>query len=425
MKQVLTVFRFTFADALRRKSFILSSAILFVLITVLCLLPSLLGDGTPETGADMGAVSASDDVSADAGERPYKCYYIDEERLIAGGAEALSASFGDTSFPAASLADLAALRAEIADDGQVSLIVVTASDGLPFVSVTTKDFLTGISAEGVAKALTGRYVENALRDAGYDASAIRLARLNLPWSSDIAGNMNVGGYALGILLMMLIFFAIYFYGYGVAMSIATEKTSRVMETLVVSAKPARILVGKALAMGTLGLAQFAALLSYTALCFTLFIPEGFQLGGLPLTLSAFTVKSALLILAYFVLGYALYAMLNAVCGAGVSKVEDLNTAMMPVVFVALGAFYLGYFTAITPLSNKALERLAMYLPLSAPFVVPFRLLNGDVAGGDVAVSLGLLACAIALTTWVSIRLYNASVLHYGNRLKMRELLRMK
>ena len=63
-----------------------------------------------------------------------------------------------------------------------------------------------------------------------------------------AGKMDVTGYSLGIVLTLLMFFAVYFYGYGVAMSVASEKTSRVMETLVVSAKPSRIF-GKCVAMG--------------------------------------------------------------------------------------------------------------------------------------------------------------------------------
>ncbi len=40
------------------------------------------------------------------------------------------------------------------------------------------------------------------------------------------GKMN--GYISSIVVSMLLFFAIYFYGYGVAMSVASEKTSRVM-----------------------------------------------------------------------------------------------------------------------------------------------------------------------------------------------------
>mgnify|MGYP000594530332 FL=1 len=67
--------------------------------------------------------------------------------------------------------------------------------------------------------------------------------------------MNLTEYVVGLLLTFVMFFAVYYYGYGVAMSISSEKTSRVMETLIISAKPSKILIGKCLAMGVLGLLQ--------------------------------------------------------------------------------------------------------------------------------------------------------------------------
>ena len=151
-----------------------------------------------------------------------------------------------------------------------------------------------------------------------------------------------------------------------AASVAGEKTSRVMETLVVSAKPSRILIGKCLGMGLLGLCQFGGTLLFTFICWKTLIPEGFTLFGEELSLSAFTPGSALLVLLFFILGYSLYAMLNAVCGALVDKAEDLNNAMMPVMLISIGSFYLSYFTAIMGTTYDYLVNLAMYLPFSAP-----------------------------------------------------------
>jgi hypothetical protein len=99
------------------------------------------------------------------------------------------------------------------------------------------------------------------------------------------------------------------------MSVASEKTSRVMETLIVSTKPSRILLGKCIAMGTLGLIQLSIFILAAALGYNLLIPDDFTISGVPLALSSFTPASALLILVYFLLGYALFAMINSVCGA--------------------------------------------------------------------------------------------------------------
>lgn len=164
-----------------------------------------------------------------------------------------------------------------------------------------------------------------MREAGVDEQIIAMSGVPLLSVTEIAGQMDLTGYVVGLILVMLLFFCVYFYGYGVAMSVANEKTSRVMETLVVSAKPSRILIGKVLAMGAVGLLQFLGILATAALCYTFILPEGAVLFGAPLSFAAFTPGVAALVVVYFILGYILYAVLNSVCGATVSKIEDLNT----------------------------------------------------------------------------------------------------
>ena len=92
----------------------------------------------------------------------------------------------------------------------------------------------------------------------------------------------------------------YYYGYGVAMSVASEKTSRVMETLVVSAKPSRILIGKCLAMGVLGLLQMVGIIAFALICYTAFVPSNFNIGGVPIDFSSITPFTLLILLVYFV-----------------------------------------------------------------------------------------------------------------------------
>ena len=67
-----------------------------------------------------------------------------------------------------------------------------------------------------------------------------------------------------------------------------------------------------------------------------------------------------------------------------------------------------------------LQKLAIYLPFSSPFAVPFKLLNGDIPASDLAVSIGLLVVFIVVITMVSVRIYSASVLHYGKKLKLKD-----
>ena len=282
--------------------------------------------------------------------------------------------------------------------------------------------MTGLSASSVSDILTKAYISSIMEQEGVEQSTIDLLSSPLPVISDTVGNMNITGYVVGIVLTFLMFFAVYYYGYGVSMSIATEKTSRVMETLVVSAKPSRILIGKCLAMGLVGLAQFAGLLLWAGILYKFLIPTGATLMGIPLTLDGFTPKIVLYLVLYFILGYSLYAVLNSVCGATVSKIEDLQSAMLPVTLIVLVSFYLGYFSAAMGMTDSSLvQSIAMYLPFSAPFSMPFKLLNGSISDWQVLLSLGLMVVAIILISLLSIRFYTASVLHYGKRMSLRKL----
>lgn len=420
MKQIGIIMQYTFNDAIRKKAFKISTIIVVLLIALLCALPRVLAS------FDDGDNSAEEEQTA-AASYAGTCYYIDDQNLIPGGAEALKSYFTNTEILTGSGESLDQYKDEIGEDGTVSAIVITKSEtsAVPGIQIITKDFMSGISGDGAAEALTEAYVSDLLTAQGVAPETIELTKTKLTYESQMAGSMNLSGYIMGILVTVLIFYAIYYYGYGVSMSIATEKTSRVMETLVVSAKPSHILIGKCLGMGLLGICQFIIVLLSGVLFYKLFIPENFALMGMPLTLDAFTYKSAILIGVYFLLGYALYAVLNAVCGASVSKIEDLNSAMMPVMLVAMLSFFIGYFTAISGSGSSLFQKIAMYVPFCSPFILPFRLLNGDVAALDITISIALLIAAIIIITIISIRIYSASVLHYGKRMKWKEMYKTK
>ena len=95
---------------------------------------------------------------------------------------------------------------------------------------------------------------------------------------------------------------------------------------------------------------------------------------------------------------------------------------MPTVFISLIAFYAAYMVMFIP--NEAAKRIVTYIPFTSPFLLPFRLLNETVPATDIAISLVLLVVCIALVALLSIRIYSASVLHYGQRLKLKDILKL-
>ena len=142
-----------------------------------------------------------------------------------------------------------------------------------------------------------------------------------------------------------------------------------------------------------------------------------MLFGMEISLSALLLNRQSL-QSYILPGYTLYAMMNAVSGAYVSKIEDLNSAMMPVMMIAMISFYVGYFSIMSP-NNVLLNKLTLYVPFISPFIMPFNLLNSDLSNADLLISIATLVVTIIIVTATSIKIYTASVLHYGKGLKLK------
>ena len=405
MNQFFSVFRFTYLDAVRKKAFIVSTAILLVLILILCMLPtliSLFSDGsTDDTAISQPTLYLSDESGLLPGL---------DERLMLLGYNVLFSS------------DMQTAKDAVLEGSATACVEITsAGETLIYI----KDFMHAPDTGAIADAADDTFRVNALIDAGADEKILSILSESLPVYEQALGSMDLTGYTFGIIASMLMFFAVYFYGISVANSVATEKTSRVMETLIVSAKPSNILFGKCLATGAAGLTQMGGVILYGVILYNLLVPEGTTIFGMQLSFSGLNAVNLTITILYFLLGYALYSLLNAVCGATVSRIEDVSPALMPVSMISMLSFYLGYFTSLMGDGQGWLEWAARYVPFASPFGMPFRLINGSVTVGMCLISLGIILVAIVITAFISLSFYKAGVMHYGNRLKIRDLIGRK
>ena len=124
-----------------------------------------------------------------------------------------------------------------------------------------------------------------------------------------------------------------FFGQAVAQGVTEEKSSRVVELLLTTVSPRRLLAGKVLGIGLLGLGS--VLLPGAAA-----LAAGSLAGGAGLPSAA--PKTVALVVLWFVLGYVFYSVAFAAVGALVSRQEDLATAHMPINFVSMAGFLLSH-----------------------------------------------------------------------------------
>ena len=416
MKQILTVFSYTFKEGVRKKAFWISTLVIMVLLGGMCAIPRVmtLFDKEEESAETKTEYSGT-------------CYMADETGVFEKEIPYLKAAYPGMNFKSIEQDEIKGLEKAVDESKSrnVAILSIQEKEAAPVLEITVSNFLSKVQVDTIADACNKIWQSHLLTEKGLEKGEVAVIQTPLTYTEKFIRNMNLTEYVVGLLLTFVMFFAVYCYGYGVAMSISSEKTSRVMETLIISAKPSKILIGKCLAMGTVGLLQLGGLMAFAGFCYKFILPEGFQIAGVDLAVSGFTPKTLIFLIIYFILGYALYAVMNSVCGAAVSKIEDLNSAMMPVSILVIIGFYLGYFTSVMGGGSGALSKLAVYLPISSPFAVPFKLITGEINMQELGISILLLVLAIVIVTIFSVRIYSASVMHYGNRLKWKELKKIK
>ena len=145
-----------------------------------------------------------------------------------------------------------------------------------------------------------------------------------------------------------------------------------------------------------------------------------------------TPLSFVLIFVIFILGFLFYALIAALVGASVSRMEDLAQAMQPYSLLGVLGFYLAYFPAMFTMgsletgaaSDNVMKPLSYYFPVSSPFSLPAALMVGKLSMPEVIVAVLILAVFVALVAVIVARVYEMIILHNGSRLKFMDIIKM-
>jgi ABC-2 type transport system permease protein len=254
--------------------------------------------------------------------------------------------------------------------------------------------------------------EARLRQAGLGPAARRAALEPPPLpAAEIETGEGEGGEGLAYLGALLLYIAILTFGYAIASSVVSEKSSRVVEVILSAIRPVELLSGKVIGVGLLGLLQIA-LVACAGLAIA--VPSG------ALTLPDSTVETVALVFVFFVLGYAFYGCAFAGAASLVSRQEDTQSVTAPILIVAVGS-YIATNAALGDPSGT-LAQVGTYLPPMAPMVVPGRAAQGALPAWELALSLLVMLASILLVVWLAGRIYQRSILRFGTPLKLREAL---
>lgn len=416
MKEFFTVLGYTFKENSRKKSFIISTIITLILTIVIVSLPAIIKnfDNSDKNKTEQGTTTSE--------TKKGVVFVVDSKSILKGDLNKLGEAFLEYEFKSEPADNIDTLKSSLKTSENNALLIIDEKNGVPAFDYIVKQSGSGLDPSGISRVIKSIFVTDLLTASKVSDKVSEMLQSEVSFNVNELGQGKMIGYISSIVVSMLLFFSIYFYGYGVAMSVASEKTSRVMELLVTSTKPSKIILGKSAAMGILGLIQLALVVFTGALTYKLTFPDNFAIAGQALNFSSFTPFILVMIIVYFILGYSLYAMMNAVAGATVSKAEDVNSSIMPITYISMIAFYMGYFSLAVPNGNVAI--ISSIIPFSAPFTMPSRILATEVPAWQISASILSLVITIVFIAWISIKIYSSAILHYGKRLKLKDLMKM-
>ena len=236
---------------------------------------------------------------------------------------------------------------------------------------------------------------------------------------------RVSGMAFGFGGAFFLYMAMLLYGAFVLRSVLDEKRNRVVEVVISSVTPWRLLLGKVLGVGSMGLTQmgiWAACVVLLLLVAAPVIAARIPSADLELFAQVLPGPDVLLLLAvFFLLGYFLYASLFAAVGAMCATEEEAGQAQFPVIMLLVIPLILQSAT-LGGGSMAWMDWVALF-PFFSPIMMFPRALEGAVPWWMTGLSLVFMAAAVVGTSWVAGRIYRVGILMQGKRPTLRELMR--
>lgn len=409
MKDIGIVISYTIKEMLKKKTFLISNLIILLFIIVGFNIPNILN---------------AFDSNEDGTNGESKVLVVDSQNIYEGMLNSLNSMNLGYNFEIVNNREVPyeEIKQKIEkEEIEEAFIISKQGEKIKVQYIVENMTMMESIPESYANAFNSLYTNVQLTKLGLTQEEMQSLQPNINFEISQTEEQEVKGNVIVIMLLSLVlFYAIYFCAYQVSSSITTEKTSKIMETLVTSTKPRTIVLGKTIGIGVVGFIQVAIIVAVALICAKYSLPEGVLESVLDM--SQITPMLGILTVVYFILGYSVFALLYALTGSTVSKPEDVQTANGPVAIVAVVGFYLSYFTMMNPTSN--LNIFASIFPFSSPFCMPFRIMMGIATWEQIAISIAVLLVTILIISNISIKIYSNAILNYGSRVSLKDMIKM-
>lgn len=403
-----------YLERVKRKSFIISTILVPLFMILLMVAPALIMVfSTPENKT----VAVIDDTN-----RIYPLLSGNDEIEFVSATENLEAARADESYDAILVIGEQAIRNPqdcITLYSHGSLTMMTDE----YIQSQLSDAIEDVRLE----AYNIRDLDKILDEVQVDLS---LQVLDIDKEGDQATS-SVLSYILSLIMDMMLYMFILIYGQMVMTSIIEEKSNRVLELVVSSVKPTRLMLGKIIGVGLVAITQILIWVGVVSLCSAWLVPfmtgsgavaEEPELAAAVAQLSdtGFIVSITVNMLLFFIGGYLFYSAMFAAIGSAVDNIQDASQlssiATIPVIIGIVGSM-----TVI----NNPTSTIAFWLsviPFTSPMTMMARLPFG-VPVWETALSLVVLYISFTLLIWVCAKIYRVGIFMYGKKPTLAEVIR--
>lgn len=298
-------------------------------------------------------------------------------------------------------------------------IVLTVDETVPISATVESEFDVNAGQQAeieIALDEVNRLMVMDSLDLSAEEAALMMAEISVDYETtsspaeaeeDAAEETNYLNVVIFYITVFVMFFIVINYASQIGTEIAMEKSSRVIEMIVSSVSPVNHLFAKILAIICVSLTQlFFFVVTIIAVLYLVDIGELVSEFGLEA--DDRTLPMVIYSLIFLLLGLVLYLSVSALLGSFVSRMEDLQQALLPVTMMSLAGLYIGMFNLFDP--GNLLVRITSYFPFFTPFVMPLRVLDPDTSHMIVLIGIVVVLITIGIAVYFAARIYKGSVL---------------
>jgi len=429
MKKIILIIKREYLTRVRKKSFVIMSALGPLLMAAMLIVPVYVAEFT---GGELKEIAVLDETGVFYGE------FHDTENL----------KFTHV------FSDLETAKEELPASGMYALLYIPKTHlNLPTSAVIYSEKQTALDVKTYVKTTLENVIEGQkLLSSGIDPQIVKSIQTSINLNTvKIKDNgkeeksypeVNVG---LGIFAGLMIYFFIFMFGVQVLRGVMEEKSNRIVEIIISSVKPFQLMMGKITGIALVGLTQFSIWVIFTLIIFSVFtgvysehlpvenlgtfsqgtgmIVDGGQSQITSVFEAIFSINFTLMIFAfmiYFIGGYLLYGALFAAIGGAVDNDTDTQQFMWPITIPLIFSILMLQYVIHHP--SSPLSVWLSIIPFTSPVVMMIRLPFG-VPTIEFVASIAALIAGFLATTWLAAKIYKTGILMYGSKVNYKTLWR--